>query len=130
MREAASRASTMPGEFLRFVLVRGACTVVSYALYVVLLRWVRYEAAYVAAFLFGIVLAYIVNALFVFRQPMRRRSALQFPLVYLLQFGASLLLLRLGVETLGISEAYALAFSIAITLPATFLLSRWVLRAD
>ena len=98
-------------------------------MYLLFLRWMAYEAAYIVAFAFGIALAYVVNATFVFRQPMKRRSALRFPLVYVLQFMASLAMLHVAVENWRIPEAYALAISIGITLPPTFLLSRWILRA-
>lgn len=117
------------GEFVRFVVLRAACAVFSYGAYLLLLRWMRYEFAYVIAFVAGVALAYVVNAMFVFQQPMRRRSALRFPFVYLLQFVASLVLLRIAVEVLGIHEAIALAFAVGVTLPVTFLLSRWILRA-
>jgi len=116
-------------EFVRFVVLRAVCAVFSYGLYLLLLLWLRYEAAYVIAFLAGIGLAYVVSAVFVFQEPMRKRSAFRFPFVYLLQFVLCLVLLRAGVELIGIPEALALAFAVGITLPLTFLLSRWIVRA-
>lgn len=127
--KGATAHAAMTREFIRFVAVRAACAVLSYGMYLMLLRWMRYEIAYIVAFAMGVVLAYVVNAIFVFREPMRRRSALQFPLVYLLQFAACLALLRIAVEWWGIPEAFALGIAVMITLPATFLLSRWVIRA-
>lgn len=128
-RDPVPHSAGITGEIARFILVRGACTVLSYGLYLLLLRWTRYEVAYIVAFVFGIVLAYVVNAIFVFREPMRRRSALQFPFVYLLQFAMTMAILRIAVEHLGVSETIALAIAIVISLPVTFLLSRWVLKA-
>lgn len=116
-------------EFVRFVVVRAACAVLSYGCYLILLLWMRYEIAYVVAFLVGVGLAYVVSALFVFRQPMRKRSALRFPAVYVIQFLLSLVLLRVAVENLGVPESLALALAVGVTLPLTFLLSRWIVRA-
>ena len=106
------------------------CAVFSYGLYVALLLVMRYEAAYVIAFIAGVALAYVVNAKVVFEEPMRRKSALWFPFVYLFQFLLCLVLLRVSVERLGVPEWLALGVAVGVTLPITFLLSRWVIRAQ
>lgn len=116
------------GEALRFLVAGGVNTIVAYATYLVLLHWMRYEVAYAIGYTVGIIVSYVLNALFVFRQPMHARSATRFPLVYVAQFLASLLLLRFAVEVLGIPRWLALAASIAVTMPMTFLLSRWIIR--
>lgn len=115
-------------EFIRFTLMRIACAVLSYAAYLLALVWVRYEAAYVLSYIFGVALAYYTTARLVFDEPLRRKSALLFPLVYFLQFVLGYVLIRFAVETLGIPEWLGLAFSVAITLPLTFVLSRWIVR--
>lgn len=117
-------------EFTRFVALRALCAVFSYGLYVALLLVMRYEAAYVIAFIAGVALAYVVNAKVVFEEPMRRKSALWFPFVYLFQFLLCLVLLRVSVERLGVPEWLALGVAVGVTLPITFLLSRWVIRAQ
>ncbi|OJY92710.1 MAG: hypothetical protein BGP25_07380 [Lysobacterales bacterium 63-13] len=119
----------MAGEFLRFLIMGGTNTIVAYAIYLLLLQWMRYEIAYSIGYAVGIVLAYALSAAFVFRQPMRRRSAIRFPLVYLAQFLISLGLLRLAVEVIHIPQWLAFAFVVILTIPVTFLLSRWVLRS-
>ncbi len=127
--EHAQRHRKMAGEFLRFLILGGTNTIVTYAIYLLLLRWMRYEIAYSIGYAVGIVLAYALSAAFVFRQPMRRRSAIRFPLVYLAQFLISLGLLRLAVEVIHIPQWLAFAFVVILTIPVTFLLSRWVLRS-
>lgn len=117
-----------PGEILRFLVAGGLNTLVAYAVYLVLLRFMRYEFAYAAGYVVGIATAYVLSTAFVFRQPMHARSATRFPLVYLAQFAISLAVLRVAVETLGIPRWLALGVSIAATLPVTFLLSRWIIR--
>ncbi|HEY0332979.1 MAG TPA: GtrA family protein [Stenotrophomonas sp.] len=115
-------------EFIKFVAVRGACAVLSYAVYLFALIWFSYEISYVASYVFGIGIAYYSSAVLVFREPLSRKSALLFPLVYVFQFLAGYFLIRFAVESLGIPEGWGLAFSVAVTLPVTFLMSRWVVR--
>ncbi len=119
----------MAGEFLRFLIMGGTNTVVAYAIYLLLLQWMRYEIAYTIGYAVGIVMAYGLSAAFVFRKPMQKRSALRFPFVYLAQFLVSLGLLRLAVEVIHIPQWLALGFAVVLTIPVTFLLSRWVLHS-
>jgi len=121
--------ASLRGEFFRFVIVRGACAVVTYGAYLLLLRAVTYTPAYVASYALGIVLAYVANSHFVFRAPMKRRAAMRFPAVYLFQFVANYLALRILVEVAGVPASWALAISIGVTIPLTFVLSRWIIRA-
>ena len=124
----ADRAGT--GEVLRFLVAGGANTLVAYAVYLVLLHFMRYELAYAVGYVVGIATAYVLNTAFVFRQPMRAQSATRFPLVYVAQFAISLVILRAAVESAGIPRWLALAVSIAVTLPITFFLSRWIIRRN
>lgn len=119
----------MTGEFLRYLVMGGTNTIVAYAIYLLLLQWMRYEIAYSIGYAVGIVMAYALSAVFVFRQPMRKRSAMRFPLVYLAQFLISLGLLRLAVEVIHIPQWLALGFAVVLTIPVTFMLSRWVLHS-
>jgi len=117
------------GEVLRFLVAGGANTAVAYAVYLLLLDHMRYELAYAIGYCVGIAVAYVLSAMFVFQRPMGVRSAARFPLVYLAQFLASLLVLRMAVEMLDVPRWLALAVSIAVTLPMTFLLSRRIIRS-
>ena len=117
------------GEFLKFMVSRGACAVFSYGLYLALLLVVRYEIAYLSTYTAGIALAYFVSSRFVFRVPMTPRSATRFPLVYLAQFLVSFVLLKIAVQVAHIPPSIACALAIAVTIPLTFSLSRWIMRA-
>lgn len=121
--------SFISGEFARFVIVRGICTVVSYGLYLLLLLLTRYEVAYVVSYAGGVVLAYFVSSRYVFRVPMSARSAARFPLVYVAQFLATFVLLRAAVSWGHISPSIAYILAVGITIPLTFALSRRIMRA-
>lgn len=116
-------------EFLRFVISRGVCAIFSYGLYLALLLIVSYEIAYVASYVAGIALAYFVSSRFVFQVAMSPRSAIRFPLVYLVQFVISFVLLRITVQWIHIPPSIAYAIAVAVTIPLTFSLSRWIMRA-
>jgi len=118
------------GEIIRFLLSGASTTIVSYAIYLVLLQWMPYVFAYSIAYVAGIVWSYFANTLFVFRRaPSVTRAAL-FPLVYLAQYVVGTLLLILLVDVLGFSKTLAPLAVIVLTLPLTYVLSRHVITAD
>ena len=123
------RFRRITGEFLRFLIMGGVNTFAAYVVYLLLLHWMRYELAYTIGYAVGIAMAYVLSAWFVFRTPMQKRSAARFPFVYLAQFLVSLGLLKIAVEIIQIAPWLALGFAVILTIPVTFLLSRWVLHA-
>ena len=135
MREttAASNTSTARrrrDEVLRFLLGGASTTVVSYAIYLVLLRWLPYVFAYSIAYVSGIVWSYFANTLFVFRRaPSVTRAAL-FPLVYLAQYLAGTLLLIVLVDVLRLPKTLGPLAVVVLTLPLTYVLSRHLITAD
>lgn len=117
------------GEFLRFLVMGGANTIVAYIVYLILLQWLRYELAYAIGYAVGIGMAYVLSTTFVFRERLRKRSAVRFPLVYVAQFLVSFIILRIAVEVFHVPQWLALGCSVVLTIPVTFALSRWVIRA-
>ena len=77
-------------EVVRYLLVGGLNTVATYALYLLLMRRIDYRAAYVLAFLAGIVLSAVLLRHVVFRRPGRRYANLYVAANYGLQLRASL----------------------------------------
>ena len=99
----------------------------SYAIYLILLRWIPYAFAYGVAYAAGIVWSYFSNTIFVFRhRPSIRRAAL-FPLVYVAQYLLGTALMFLLVEALHVPEKLAPLGVIALTIPLTYLLSRRII---
>ncbi len=116
-------------EILRFLIAGGINTGLTWLLYLLLLIWLRYELAYALSYVAGIVVSYLISTRFVFRQRMRWRAALLFPLVYAVQFALGFLLLKLLVDRIGVPQALAPLLVIVLTLPITFLMSRWIVVA-
>lgn len=112
-----------------YFLISGALnTIVTYAIYLALLSSLGYVAAYTITYLCGILLAYALNTRYVFRVRRSSRGIALFSLVYIFQYLVGLAMLRLAITMLGTSEKIALLASIAVTLPLTFFLSRFVLK--
>lgn len=111
------------------MLSGGLNTLVTYLLYLLLLQDLGARQSYSLAFASGIALAYVLGRVFVFRQPARAGRSRYFPLIYLLQYLLGLLVVHAWVEWLGWPPALAALASICLTVPLTFVLSRWVFQA-
>lgn len=127
-RRLLARIFPSAGEVARFLLGGVLNTIVGYGCYLLLLRWMGYEMAYAIAYVTGIGISYVFSAAFVFRQPMRWRSAVHYPLVYLLQFLIGLLLLKVLIDLLHVPVWLAPLLVMVITIPLTFVLSRFVIH--
>ena len=115
-------------EALRFLAVGATNTLATFVLYWLLLRIIAYPLAYTASFIAGIGISYLLNTLLVFNTKPGIRSALAFPLVYLAQYLVGLVVLLIFSSRLVLPSAHGVLVVAAITLPMTFLLSRFVLR--
>ena len=126
----ASRLRSLAGEVFRF-LVGGLLNLgISYGGYLLLLHWLHYAAAYTISYVFSILTSYLFSTWFVFRQPLRARTALYYPLVYLVQFLTGYALLRIFVELLQMPAWMAPLLVSTLTIPLTFFMSRSILRSD
>jgi putative flippase GtrA len=116
----AAHAST----FARFVVVGVINTAVGYAVYLLLIHWIGYELAYAAAYVFGVVVAYLLNSIFVFRAPLGLRTALGYPLVYVAQYLFGALLLQVLVTWLELDPRPAALVALILSVPVSFVLNR------
>lgn len=115
-------------EFAAFLFFGGLNTVLTYGLYLLLLLAVNYPAAYSASYIAGIFISYILNTRFVFRERLRLSKALQYPAVYLIQYLVGLGLLYLMVEIIHVSKVVAPLAVVLLTVPCTFVMSRYVIK--
>jgi len=127
-RFPAVRHKGLIATFGRFLLSGGFNTVLTYALYLLLLRFLSYRVSYTAAFCAGIALAYCLNRFFVFGTHAGVSTVALFPMVYLVQYLVGLGVVSAWVEILGWSASLAPIAAIILTIPVTFVLSRWIFR--
>ena len=102
-------------------------TAFSYGLYLLLQLFLHYQAAFAISFVAGVCFSYWLNSRFVFRTPMSWKGLMAYPLVYLVQYAASVVLLALLVERFGVPQAFAPLLVTIITIPLTFVMTRWLL---
>ncbi|MEO7013310.1 MAG: GtrA family protein [Dokdonella sp.] len=114
---------------VRFLLGGASTTAFSYAVYLLLLLWLPYLVAYSVAFVAGVAWSYFANTLFVFRRRPTITRALAFPIVYLAQYLAGSLLLVVLIDYARVPETFAPLVVVVLTLPLTYVLSRWVITA-
>jgi putative flippase GtrA len=124
---AIARELDTRGQLVRYVIAGVFNTVVTYALLVLAMEWLQYLIAYSIVYVLGIAIGYWLQSRFVFRVPVRWRSAAQFPVVYVFQYvlGASILWALIRLFQFG--PRLAALFTVAVTVPAGFLMSRRVL---
>lgn len=109
----------------RFLLSGGLNTALTYGIYLALMNFMGYRNSYTIAYVSGIILAYVFNRFFVFKAHGGMRSIVFLPLIYVAQYLASLLILWVWVEQLYQTAYLAPLVAIVLTLPLTFILSRW-----
>ena len=114
-------------QFLRFLAGGVANTAATYGLFVAMSQVIPPSIAYTITYIIGIGLSYLINTQLVFKTQGSLRSALQFPVVYLVQYFIGLAVLAL-LTSLDIPTYLAMLAVIAINVPLTFVLTRFVLR--
>jgi putative flippase GtrA len=124
----ALKAMRLSASFGRFLLSGGFNTIVTYGIYLALLRFISYRISYTITFVIGIALAYLLSRYFVFAMPSTGKRGMLFPVVYLVQYLVGLLVVFLWVELFQLRAALAPLASLIITMPVTFVLTRWVFQ--
>ena len=112
--------------FPRFVVAGGINTAVTYLLYLGLLNLLPYALAYTLTYLVGIVLAYALNASWVFRDAPDLRSVTLFPAAYLLNYLLGLACLGVLVERSGLPRPLAPLAVLALSVPIMYAINRWI----
>jgi len=115
-------------EHFKFIFFGGVNTVLSYAIYVIFQLFLIYPVAFSLAYIIGIFISYYLNSRFVFKREVSLTKALRYPIVYLVQYLLSVLLLCVLIEIFSLNKLIAPALVILITIPVTFFLSRFIIK--
>jgi putative flippase GtrA len=115
-------------ETIRFAIAGALNTALGYGVYCAFLLVFPYAAAYTVSYVIGIFLSYVLNTRFVFRTAMSFRTAVQFPLVYVAQYCAGVLLLTVFVSGLSLHPRVAALLVVCCTVPLSFILNRFLLK--
>lgn len=114
-------------EFIRYLAAGGINTITTYIVYLLILPLMHHQIAYGLTYVAGITTGYALNARLVFRQPLRWRKAVQFAIVFVIQYVLAAIFLEVFIA-LAMSRELAGLVSIAPTVPITFLISQWILK--
>lgn len=114
------------GDKLRFLIAGASTTAFSYLLYLALLRWWPPTPAYVAAYIAGIIWAYSINSLWVFRGRWTWRGLATYPLVYVAQALLSVGMFWVLVDHWRLSAVWTPLLIVVLMLPMSYWLGRWV----
>lgn len=110
--------------FVRFLLSGGFNTLSTYLVYLLLLTVLSYQLSYTISYVSGVVLSYFLNRMVVFKAHQGLRSVFLFPLVYVIQYLSTSLVLWLLVDNMGIDSRVALPVAIVLFVPVNYFLSR------
>lgn len=113
--------------WLRFIIGGGINTAFTYGAYLGMNLVLDYQLAFLIAYAIGVVFAYWFNAVVVFRVPLTWKGLFSYPLVYVIQYGASALLLAVLVEVAGVSEILGPLLVAIGMIPLTYVMSKLVL---
>ncbi len=122
------RDAGIGGGGIRFALAGLATTAATMNLYWILLQGNGYQFSYTFAYVIGIALSYALNAAFVFKVRVSLKSAVLYPLVYLVQYLVGLLTLWVWVDLWNLSASLGVIAAIVISIPVTFFFSRKILH--
>lgn len=114
--------------FARFVVSGVLNSVLSYGLYLLLLRTFAYQWSYTLAYVAGIVLAYALQRFFVFQRTGRAMAPLLVAMVYGLQYLLGLAVVWLWSSLLGLPQALAPLAAMALAVPVGYVLNAQVFR--
>jgi putative flippase GtrA len=131
MRWSGTRAESflrLAKLFTGFVGIGAVNTILSIALFEVLILFLPYWIAYWIPFPLGIAFLLYANATFVFGRGVKTASAVLFVLVYLANYAIGYTLIIVMVEGIGVPPAYAPFAVLAIMTPINFIGSRLALE--
>ncbi|HEG9309803.1 TPA: flippase GtxA [Staphylococcus aureus] len=117
-------------EILKFIIVGGINTLNYYVVYLLLLKLlhIEYMISHITEFLVAFVISYYLNCYFVYRVKPTWRKFISFPITQIVNVSLQTVLLYVFVSWLNLPAEIAPFAGLIITIPITFILSKWILK--
>ncbi|CAC8562103.1 Putative sugar translocase in surface polysaccharides biosynthesis [Staphylococcus aureus] len=117
-------------EILKFIIVGGNNTLNYYVVYLLLLKLlhIEYMISHITGFIVAFVISYYLNCYFVYRVKPTWRKFISFPITQLVNVSLQTVLLYVFVSWLNLPAEIAPFAGLVITIPITFILSKWILK--
>lgn len=117
-------------EILKFIIVGGINTLNYYVVYLLLLKLlhIEYMISHITGFIVAFVISYYLNCYFVYRVKPTWRKFISFPITQLVNVSLQTVLLYVFVSWLNLPAEIAPFAGLVITIPITFILSKWIFK--
>lgn len=117
-------------EILKFIIVGGINTLNYYVFYLLLLKLlhIEYMISHITGFIVAFVISYYLNCYFVYRVKPTWRKFISFPITQIVNISLQTVLLYVFVSWLNLPAEIAPFAGLIITIPITFILSKWILK--
>lgn len=117
-------------EILKFIIVGGINTLNYYVVYLLLLKLlhIEYMISHITGFIVAFVISYYLNCYFVYRVKLTWRKFISFPITQIVNISLQTVLLYVFVSWLNLPAEIAPFAGLIITIPITFILSKWILK--
>ncbi|HDH4156024.1 TPA: flippase GtxA [Staphylococcus aureus] len=117
-------------EILKFIIVGGINTLNYYVVYLLLLKLlhIEYMISHITGFLVAFVISYYLDCYFVYRVKPTWRKFISFPITQIVNVSLQTVLLYVFVSWLNLPAEIAPFAGLIITIPITFILSKWILK--
>lgn len=117
-------------EILKFIIVGGINTLNYYVVYLLLLKLlhIEYMISHITGFIVAFVISYYLNCYFVYRVKPTWRKFISFPITQIVNVSLQTVLLYVFVSCLNLPAEIAPFAGLIITIPITFILSKWILK--
>ncbi|HCZ8193297.1 flippase GtxA [Staphylococcus aureus] len=117
-------------EILKFIIVGGINTLNYYVVYLLLLKLlhIEYMISHITGFIVAFVISYYLNCYFVYKVKPTWRKFISFPITQIVNVSLQTVLLYVFVSWLNLPAEIAPFAGLIITIPITFVLSKWILK--
>ncbi|MCG7407930.1 GtrA family protein [Paenibacillus sp. ACRRX] len=115
-------------EFFKFLVVGIINTACTYLIYLLLLNAFSYTVSYTISYISGILISYLLNSYYVFKEKLNYKKMIQFPLVYVVQYLLNAVLLYVLVDNSKLEKEYAPLIVIILSIPITYILSKLIIK--
>ena len=117
-------------EILKFIIVGGINTLNYYVVYLLLLKLlhIEYMISHITGFIVAFVISYYLNCYFVYRVKPTWRKFISFPITQIVNVSLQTVLLYVFVSWLNLPAEIAPFAGLIITIPITFVLSKWIFK--
>ncbi|CAC6079393.1 Putative sugar translocase in surface polysaccharides biosynthesis [Staphylococcus aureus] len=117
-------------EILKFIIVGGINTLNYYVVYLLLLKLIHieYMISHITGFIVAFVISYYLNCYFVYKVKPTWRKFISFPITQIVNVSLQTVLLYVFVSWLNLPAEIAPFAGLIITIPITFILSKWILK--